>query len=430
MKHLSILCFALLSFCCSAQEKTTHAIKIYVEDAETGKNIDDAKVTLEGFEIPAIVAKYDTKNRYYYFKNNDRNNYTIIYVDHKNKEPQVIKIKKNPAQINLKLFRKGTTVETETEYIKIWKKDSIDNRQREDSVINTIHKRVSTLDHHKILILLKNSSNLSYSEIRAQIDSLVMPYGLEYVDDLVPKMYFIKFYGLEHCSSPVGENSIICNIDKNKSLKQFFKENTTRISFLGTTICGSEDTITDFFSENDQPYNNQYDWKKNCYILPYRKKSKKVFRIENDPVLNKIIRNTTYLEFGKLKYNEFEIYERNLTSNNQLPEQIKDFDKKLSLEIKELDSKIMNYKFLSKYDNDYSRVLLMDYNIKNLYLDNYNLNEPRYLAAQVNPQFNSSWKHSFILDEELFYPQKQTTDFHNKTYCTLQRYIGYTFLFE
>ncbi|WP_316632370.1 hypothetical protein [uncultured Flavobacterium sp.] len=277
MKQLAILFFALSSFYISAQENATPAIKIYLEDAKTGKNIDDAKVTLEGFEIPAITADYNKKNHYYYFKNKDNNNYTIIYVDHKNNEPQVLKTKKIPAQVNLKLFRKGITVETRTEYIKTWKKDSIDNRQIEDSVINIIHKTVSTLDHHKILILLKNSSNLTYSEIRAKIDSLVVPYGLEYIDDLVPKMYFIKLYGLENCSSLIGENSIICNIDENKSLKNFFKENIDRISFLGTTICGSEDTIIDFFSENDPPYNNQYDWKKNCYVLPYRKKKQKNF---------------------------------------------------------------------------------------------------------------------------------------------------------
>lgn len=430
MKKLAIFFFALSSFHISAQEKATPAIKIYLEDAETGKNVDDAKVTLEGFEIPAITANYNKKDRYYYFKNKNYNNYTILYIDHKNKEPQAIKTKILPAQANFKLFKKGTTVETRTEYLKIWKRDSIDNIQREDSVINNIHKTVSTLDHHKILILLKDSSDLTYSEIRAKIDSIVKPFGLEYIDDLVPKMYFIKFYGLEHCSSPLGENSIICNIDQNKSLKQFFKEHTARISLLGTTICGSEDTIMDFFSENDQPYNNQYNWKKNCYLLPYRKKNKKVFRIENDPVLNKIIRNTTSLEFGKLKYNKFEIYERDLINNHQLIEQIKDFDKKLSSKIKDLDSKIMNYSFLSKYNNDYSRILLMDYNIKNVYLDNYILNESRYVGASVSSQFNSTWKHSFLLNEELIYPQNQTTDFYNKIHCNLQRHIGYSFLFE
>ncbi|WP_316632369.1 hypothetical protein [uncultured Flavobacterium sp.] len=160
------------------------------------------------------------------------------------------------------------------------------------------------------------------------------------------------------------------------------------------------------------------------------KKNKKTFRIENDPVLNNINKKTTQLEFGKIKYNKFDIYEHDLINDYQSTKQIKDFDKKLTSEIEGLDSKIMNYRFLSKYDNDYSRILLMDYNIKNVYLDNYNLNTPRYLGAPVNSQINSSWKHSFILDEELFYPQKQTTDFNNKKQCNLQRNIGYTFLFE
>jgi hypothetical protein len=67
MKHLSIFCFTLLSFCLSAQNKDASVIKIYLEDAETRKNIDDAKVTLEGFEIPAITGQYDKKGKYYYF---------------------------------------------------------------------------------------------------------------------------------------------------------------------------------------------------------------------------------------------------------------------------------------------------------------------------------------------------------------------------
>ena len=112
MKKLFILYFTLLSFCSFAQKPEAHAIKIYVEDAETGKNIDDAKVTLEGFEIPTIIAKYYKKNKFYYFKNKDYNNYKFIYVDHKNKEPQVFKTKVVPAQVNFKLFRKGTTMLT------------------------------------------------------------------------------------------------------------------------------------------------------------------------------------------------------------------------------------------------------------------------------------------------------------------------------
>ena len=42
-------------------------LKVYLTDAETDKNIADAKVTLEGFEIPEIVGKYNKEEKFYYF---------------------------------------------------------------------------------------------------------------------------------------------------------------------------------------------------------------------------------------------------------------------------------------------------------------------------------------------------------------------------
>jgi hypothetical protein len=440
MKHLSILYFTLLSLCVFAQKKEACAIKIYLEDAETGKNIDDAKVTLEGFEIPAINAKYDKKERVYYLKNKDYSKYRLIYIDHKNKEPQVFKkVKLFPAELTFKLFEKRTIIDTWTNYRKIWVNDTIHkegNYVKEDSIIDVIYKTSWTLDHHKTLILLKNSSNLTYSEIKAKIDSLVEPYGLEYIDDLVPKMYFMKFFSLPCCSRPVGESSIICSVDENKSLKTFFKENPDRINFIKDNAFRDEYSTTDFFSENVEPYNNVYDWEKNCYVLPYRKKSKAPFRIENDPVINRINKNTTQLEFGKIRYNKFSFNEHYSRNKDEPIDEITDFIKKLTPEIvKQLDAKIMNYRFLRKYKNDYTRVLLMDYYINTpvfpLRLEKDGLYVP--IDFSVPGHFSDKkyeWKHSFILDEELLYPEKQTTDFHNKTHCDLQRYIGYSFLFE
>lgn len=430
MKQLFTLVFSFLSLFISAQQEETHQIKIFLEDAETGKNIDDAKVTLEGFEIPPIISQYDKKGKYYYFRKKNNQDYTLIYIEHKDKEPQTLKTKSFPQQLSLKLYKKGTTIETKTEYVKKWS-DANTNKTKEDSVINSIHTVVSTLDHYKTLILLKNSSNLTYSKIRSKIDSIVVPLGLEYIDDLVPKMYFIKFYGSENCSSQIGENSIICNIDENKSLKKFFKENPSRVRFAGTTICGSEETIIDFLSENKDPYNNQYDWEKNCYILPYRKRNKKAFRVENDSVLNKIKKNTSQLEFGKIIYNKFDIYEDVLSNKSVPKEQITDFTEKLSSKIiDELDVAIMNYAFLSNYNYDYSRVLLMDYNIQSLHLNKYGLSESKDLSNPAPLTFKSKWRHSFLLDEFSLYPEKQTTDFYNKPSCNLQRFIGYSFLFD
>ena len=429
MKNLCLLCFTILSFSVLAQNKETHSIKIYLEDAETGKNIADAKVTLEGFEIPAITGKYDKKQKVYYFKNVDYSHYKLIYIDHKNKEPQVFKKTKDfPSELNFKLYKKGTIVNIDTYYNK---SPVIDNTRegnfvKQDSTIFYINKEVSTLDHHKILIKLENSSSLTYSEIKTKIDSLVVPYGLEYIDDLVPKMYFIQFYGSEFHRTFAGENSIICSIDEKKSLKGFFKENPDRINFIETHPLGEDEyTTTDFFSENKDFFNNVYDWKKNCYVLPYRKKNKVSFRLENDPVINTINKHTNQLEFGKIIYNKYEITihpsESDYEDNNDFTQELN------SKKVDELDSKIMNYKFLKQFNNDYTRLMLMDYDIIDIYLNKDGLNILRDGNIRMVHWNQSKWKHSFLLNQKSSF-SKQTTDF--RTRCNLQRNIGYRFLFD
>ena len=68
-----VLKITLLVFCyfCNvsgySQNKNEAAIKIYLTDAENGKVVKNARVTLEGFEIPPIEGKYDKKGKYYYF---------------------------------------------------------------------------------------------------------------------------------------------------------------------------------------------------------------------------------------------------------------------------------------------------------------------------------------------------------------------------
>lgn len=83
MKQLFSLVFSFLSLIICAQQKNTHEIKIELEDAETGKNIINVKVTLEGFEIPPITAHYHQKGKYYYFDKIPAG-YNTIMAYHKN----------------------------------------------------------------------------------------------------------------------------------------------------------------------------------------------------------------------------------------------------------------------------------------------------------------------------------------------------------
>jgi hypothetical protein len=96
------LLFFLLSHIVSAQN--VPAIKIYLEDAVTGKNVCDAKVTLEGFEIPAITGKYDKKGKYYYFKEIPKGYNTIMSYHKKYNEKGFQNIEGLPSVLTLNLF--------------------------------------------------------------------------------------------------------------------------------------------------------------------------------------------------------------------------------------------------------------------------------------------------------------------------------------
>lgn len=104
MKQLAILFFTLLSLYISAQQKANPVIKIYLEDAETGKNIDDAKVTLEGFEIPAITANYNKENKYYYFIEIPTGYNTVMSYHKKYNEKGFQNVEGLPKELKLRLY--------------------------------------------------------------------------------------------------------------------------------------------------------------------------------------------------------------------------------------------------------------------------------------------------------------------------------------
>ena len=79
------------------------AIKIYVADAETGKNIGNAKVCLEGFEIPAIKAQYNKKEKYYYFTEIPKNYNTVMVYHKKYNEKGFQDITGLPKELKFKL---------------------------------------------------------------------------------------------------------------------------------------------------------------------------------------------------------------------------------------------------------------------------------------------------------------------------------------
>ena len=101
-KIFKIFLFFLV-FVSTCLEAQNPAVKIYVADAETAKNISNAKVCLEGFEIPAIKAQYNKKEKYYYFTEIPKNYNTVMVYHKKYNEKGFQDINGLPNELKFKL---------------------------------------------------------------------------------------------------------------------------------------------------------------------------------------------------------------------------------------------------------------------------------------------------------------------------------------
>jgi hypothetical protein len=104
---MKLFCLHISLFFCLTflgQSKQAIAIKIYLEDAETNKNVSDAKVTLEGFEIPAITGKYDKEGKFYYFTEIPAGYNTVMAYHKKYNEKGFQNTEGLPKELNLKLY--------------------------------------------------------------------------------------------------------------------------------------------------------------------------------------------------------------------------------------------------------------------------------------------------------------------------------------
>ncbi len=102
MKNLSFIFIVLIAF--FVQGQNNPVIKIFLEDAETSKNISDAKVTLEGFEVPAITGKYDKKGKFYYFTEIPKGYNTVMAYHKKYNEKGFQDTEGLPKELKLKLY--------------------------------------------------------------------------------------------------------------------------------------------------------------------------------------------------------------------------------------------------------------------------------------------------------------------------------------
>lgn len=107
MRNCNLQIFKIFLLCSLVFTIKLHAqeIKIYVSDVETGKNVPNAKVCLEGFEIPAIKMLYDKKGKYYYANKIPVNYNTVMVYHQKYNEKGFQDIKNLPTELFFQLHK-------------------------------------------------------------------------------------------------------------------------------------------------------------------------------------------------------------------------------------------------------------------------------------------------------------------------------------
>lgn len=281
MKYVSIFYLLLFSFFAVAQEKETPAIKIYVVDDATGKNCNDAKLTLEGFEIPAIVGQYNKNEKYYYFDAIPTGYNTIIAYHKKFNEKGFQNIHSLPRTLTLRLYNP-----LHVSY-------SFESNTFKNTYVEDPYKISITTNKYIEYNILKDFINLTINDLKLPIE-LVNPY-LE-VNEVEANPY------------PTSQVEAYPNIN--------FKENE---EVKGDYLFPLKGGVSTLFP--DQFYSNKS--KDICFIL--RKKDGSKFKRFNDPIIK------------KLKAQEFKVYSIVLNKKNGT-----DFNK--SFRIKDHQNKKYNYK--------------------------------------------------------------------------------------
>ncbi len=225
-------------------------IKIFVLDAETRKQIPNAKVFLEGIGIPSLNAKYNSKEGYYYFDEHSEK-YNTIMVYHKKYNEKGFQNKNNlPQEITFKLHK------------------SLNN------YYDFVDKKNSSKDHifyvedpYKIIIR-PESSDISYNSFREKIYSFIKKNNLE-IEPINPSIEYNIRKGYK--------NQLVT-----EPYPLMFSENIT----CNQNVC-SFPLIYGF--DNFQTYcNDEKTTKTKNIVLFFRKKDKTKFKRFNDPIINKI----------------------------------------------------------------------------------------------------------------------------------------------
>jgi hypothetical protein len=278
--QLCIVVF-LNSFFVLGQKKDV-AIKVYLEDAYTGKNIKDAKVTLEGFEIPEIVGDYDKKGKFYYFTEIPEGYNTIMAYHNKYNEKGFQDLNALPNELKLKLqdFRYVSYVFDEP-VIKTISKDYIETNNYlgkineklviEKKITNPNYKYLYQEDPYHIAIFSKYEYKdfISNDSINILLKKLSLEYtyfkhteksDFEYLYMFNQSNSFIKYDQSDHSSESIYSKCYVYFFHK-KDKTKFKRYNCKEIQELRKSnfqVAVITNRVYEYFA-NTKFNNNSYD---------------------------------------------------------------------------------------------------------------------------------------------------------------------------
>lgn len=354
--HKTVIIIFILAY--NTLHSQNKSVLVYVKKATNHKLLKNVKVTLEGYQMPNIIANYEKSKKCFYFdsipkkyryilacyKKLETNGIDLLNFEDpedKNREKEISEIKKVTINLNYKnnwfivdTIYKTTYTSKDNSYYQngVLHKSSVSH---DTIIVEDVEKKIIVPDKYKIFITLKTLEDkaLNYIQVKEKIEKIVSKYGLEYVE-LKPEIFF--------CSSPMG---YFYKIDKSRS---FLDNYTYKEDFL------SKKDKLDMY--RNHPVN---------YAICFRKKDFSEFRVFNDPILEKIKNEQESLEFDKLSYLKFNLYSKKQDEDIRYKDDEEDVSKSYFSRYY-LPDKKLTYNRLTKYDDKIMRYVLFQNNPKNL----------------------------------------------------------------
>lgn len=368
---LLILVFSVL--------QAQHAIKVYVTDAITGKNVKKAKVTLESFEIPEIVGKYNRKEKCYYFDTIPAGYNTVMAYHKKYNEKGFQKVDGLPMELKLGLKSKKNNF--------LMLPDTLFSEEKKELVRRFNYKEYYIEDPYKIVIDI--DSKMNYEDKKLYLSNLIKDQNIE-VEMINP------FYEKDKMNYSVDYNVLnTCIKSQDEAYPSTLAYDSKGIKYfqLLPLLSGLNTIDVLFLNKNYSDISKEV-----CFIL--RKKDKLKFKRFNDPIIKKLKESNLNI-CSIVLYKRSENIEPILFTKNKIRDKL---NNEFNLKYKIDSSKVFFYD--NRIRNKSKREIKKE-NSKQTIIEPSDPNKIPYFILIKNDKYYISNGYLKELNEETFYQSRE-----------------------